>query len=77
VIGHYDRKPALLDTAPLNVGIFHSGSGFNDDAFFELYGRVGAAIARAIPELREADPPRPGRAGAPVKPAPQRRSLRW
>jgi len=53
VIGHYDRKPALLEKDPLNVGIFHSGSGFNDDAFFELYGQVVAAISRAIPELRE------------------------
>ncbi len=58
VIGHYDRKPALLDKEPLNVGIFHSGSGFNDDAFFELYGHVADAIARAIPELQDAGEPR-------------------
>jgi pimeloyl-ACP methyl ester carboxylesterase len=59
VIGHYDRKPALLETTPLNIGIFHSGSGFNDDAFFALCGQVVAAIARAIPELRDASQPRP------------------
>jgi pimeloyl-ACP methyl ester carboxylesterase len=60
VIGHYDRKPALLDKEPLNVGIFHSGSGFNDDAFFELYGHVADVIARAIPELQDAGEPRRG-----------------
>ena len=51
VIGHYDRKPALFDKLPLNVGLFHSGSGFNDDAFFELYSQVAAAILRTIPDL--------------------------
>ncbi len=59
VVGHYDRKPALLDKEPLNVGIFHSGSGFNDDSFFELYDHVADAIARAIPELQGVDRPRP------------------
>lgn len=54
VIGHYDRAPALLEEEPLNVGIFHSGSGFDDDAFFELCGLVVGAISRSIPELAQA-----------------------
>jgi hypothetical protein len=50
VLGHYDRKPGLLEDQPIDAGLFHSGSGFNDDAFFELYGQVAAAILRAIPD---------------------------
>lgn len=54
VIGHYDRKPALLDEQPLNIGLFHSGSGFNDDSFFELYHHIAAAILRNIPDAQGA-----------------------
>ncbi|WP_437674522.1 esterase/lipase family protein [Sorangium sp. So ce131] len=52
VLGHYDRKDELIPGPPLNAGLFHSGSRFGDDQFFELYKRVASAIARAI-EPRE------------------------
>jgi hypothetical protein len=44
VIGHYDRQDPLTDGTPINDGVFRSGSGFADDAFFELYGRVSRAL---------------------------------
>jgi len=51
VLGHYDRRDALMDGRPLNAGLFHSGAGFGDDEFFALYRRVAAAIARAVPAV--------------------------
>ena len=48
VIGHYDRAPGPFDDRPPQEGMFHSGSGFDDDRFFQLYGRVGDAIARSM-----------------------------
>ena len=49
VLGHYDRQDALIAGRPYNAGLFHSGAGFGDDEFFELYRRVGEAILRTIP----------------------------
>jgi pimeloyl-ACP methyl ester carboxylesterase len=49
VLGHYDRQDDLIDGTPLNAGLFHSGAGFGDDQFFELYRRVACAILRAVP----------------------------
>jgi pimeloyl-ACP methyl ester carboxylesterase len=63
VIGHYDRGRKPLEERTMQVGLFHSGSGFDDDAFFELYGRVVDAICKAIPDARR----RPG--DAPSAPA--------
>jgi hypothetical protein len=53
VIGYHDRPAGPLDQQPLQVGMFHSGSGFTDRCFFELYGRVAQAVCRAIPDLEE------------------------
>ena len=44
VMGHYDRRDALVEGRPLNTGLFHSGAGFGDDQFFDLYGAVARAI---------------------------------
>jgi pimeloyl-ACP methyl ester carboxylesterase len=43
VIGDYDRWDKATGLA-MDTGIFHSGAGFGDDQFFELYGRVAAAL---------------------------------
>ncbi|AUX47999.1 uncharacterized protein SOCE26_095250 [Sorangium cellulosum] len=48
VLGHYDRKDEFIAGPPLNAGLFHSGSRFGDNQFFELYKRVALAIARSI-----------------------------
>ena len=45
ILGHYDRTDALIDDRPLNAGIFHSGAGFGDEQFFELYRRIAEIIA--------------------------------
>ncbi|XXT15500.1 hypothetical protein WME94_35155 [Sorangium sp. So ce429] len=47
VLGHYDRKDEFIPGPPLNAGLFHSGSRFGDNQFFELYKRVAAAVVRA------------------------------
>lgn len=48
VIGHYpwqDRLSTdLAGTRPLNTGLLHSGAGFGDDEFFDLYERVAQEI---------------------------------
>ncbi|MDB4989207.1 MAG: hypothetical protein JWN04_4385 [Myxococcaceae bacterium] len=44
VLGHYDRLDPLTGDALINRGFFCSGAGFGDDQFFDLYGRVAAAI---------------------------------
>jgi hypothetical protein len=49
VLGHYDRRDAIVGGRPYNSGLFHSGAGFGDDEFFALYRRVARAILRAIP----------------------------
>jgi len=49
VLGHYDREDAFVGGRPLNMGLFHSGAGFGDDQFYELFGRVAEILARAIP----------------------------
>lgn len=49
VLGHYDRQDDLIDGAPLNAGLFHSGAAFGDDEFFALYRRVACAVLRAVP----------------------------
>ncbi len=49
VLGHYDRVDELVDGEPLNAGLFHSGAGFRDGQFFELYRRVAEAVLAAIP----------------------------
>ena len=45
VIGHYDRIDALVDGQTLNRGLFHSGCGFGDDAFFLLWESVAREIS--------------------------------
>jgi len=54
VIGYYDRKMWVVDehgqeqeTTAVS-GFLHSGSGFGDEQFFELYRRVGRVIVRAM-----------------------------
>ncbi|MCL2451093.1 MAG: hypothetical protein FWD17_19275 [Polyangiaceae bacterium] len=44
VIGHYDRTDPLTNGAPINDGVFRSGSGFGDDQFFALYSEVAKAF---------------------------------
>jgi pimeloyl-ACP methyl ester carboxylesterase len=64
VVGYYDRHVWTLDdegheqSTQLMSGLLHSGSGFRDDQFFELYRRVAGVIARAASRssrLRERD----------------------
>jgi pimeloyl-ACP methyl ester carboxylesterase len=57
VLGHYDRRDALIPGRVLNAGLFHSGAGFGDDEFFALYRRIAARVVDAI-----------GRATAPAAP---------
>jgi hypothetical protein len=51
VVGYYDRHAWMLDGdgelrfEQVLSGLLHSGSGFRDDQFFELYGRVANAVA--------------------------------
>jgi pimeloyl-ACP methyl ester carboxylesterase len=45
VLGHYDRKDALVEGAVLNAGLFHSGAGFGDDEFFTLLHRIADAMS--------------------------------
>lgn len=49
VLGHYDRQDAFVDDKPLNLGLFHSGAGFGDDQFYELWRRVAQELANVIP----------------------------
>lgn len=49
VLGHYDRQDAFVDDKPLNLGLFHSGAGFGDDQFYELYRRVAEELSEVIP----------------------------
>jgi hypothetical protein len=49
VLGHYDRQDSLIEGEPYNAGLFHSGAGFGDDEFFELYRRVARTILKTIP----------------------------
>jgi pimeloyl-ACP methyl ester carboxylesterase len=51
VLGHYDRLDELVSDAVLNHGLFHSGAGFRDDQFFELYGEVANVVAESIRSL--------------------------
>ncbi|HET6333456.1 MAG TPA: hypothetical protein VFG30_09605 [Polyangiales bacterium] len=54
VVGYYDRHSFKVDThgheqaAQVLSGLLHSGSGFRDDEFFELYRRVADVIATAF-----------------------------
>ena len=52
VLGHYDRQDSLIEGSPYNAGLFHSGAGFGDDEFFNLYRRVAQAILKTIPGAR-------------------------
>jgi hypothetical protein len=49
VLGHYDRQDAFVDDKPLNLGLFHSGAGFRDDQFYELWRRVAQVLGAVIP----------------------------
>jgi len=49
VLGHYDRTDMFMDDAPLNLGLFHSGAGFNDNQFYTLYDRVAGVLAQQMP----------------------------
>ena len=49
VLGHYDRRDALIDGPAINAGLFHSGAGFGDNEFFALYSRVADTILQGIP----------------------------
>jgi pimeloyl-ACP methyl ester carboxylesterase len=48
VLGHYDRSDSLVSGRSLNAGLFHSGAGFGDDQFFELYREVARVLVEAI-----------------------------
>ena len=54
VVGHYDRTMWTLDadghehTTNVVSGLLHSGCGFADQQFFELYRRVARVIASAM-----------------------------
>jgi hypothetical protein len=54
VVGYYDRHVFKLDengheqTTQVLSGLLHSGSGFRDDQFFELYRRVGEVITASF-----------------------------
>jgi pimeloyl-ACP methyl ester carboxylesterase len=43
VIGDYDRWD-MATGLPMDTGVFHSGAGFGDDQFFDLYARVAGAL---------------------------------
>jgi hypothetical protein len=51
VVGYYDRHEWRVDAdgndrlVPIVSGLMHSGSGFRDEQFFELYRRVAEVIA--------------------------------
>jgi pimeloyl-ACP methyl ester carboxylesterase len=53
VVGYYDRHAWTLDdqgneqSSQVLSGLLHSGSGFRDDQFFDLYRRVSEQIAGA------------------------------
>jgi len=53
VVGYYDRHTWLRDRdgreqyPQVLSGLLHSGSGFRDDQFFELYGHVAKVLAEA------------------------------
>lgn len=57
VLGHHDRQDGLIDGAPYNAGLFHSGAAFGDNQFFGLYRRVADAILKAIPLSSENSSP--------------------
>lgn len=54
VVGYYDRHAWRLDrdgqerASHVVSGLLHSGSGFRDNQFFELYRRVAKEIAEAV-----------------------------
>jgi pimeloyl-ACP methyl ester carboxylesterase len=54
VIGYYDRHVFTLDESgheqatQVLSGLLHSGSGFRDDQFFELYRRVAGVIVESF-----------------------------
>jgi pimeloyl-ACP methyl ester carboxylesterase len=55
VVGHYPRVDPLSSPEggpdgrkTINAGLFHSGAGFRDDQFFELYRRVAERIRDAM-----------------------------
>ena len=52
VLGHYDRQDGLIRGRPFNAGLFHSGAGFGDPQFFELYRRVAQEILHSRAHVR-------------------------
>jgi hypothetical protein len=54
VVGYYDRQEWTVDAdgherqVPIVSGLLHSGSGFRDDQFFELYRRMAEVIASSV-----------------------------
>jgi hypothetical protein len=54
VLGHYDRQDGLIAGRPFNAGLFHSGAGFGDPQFFELYRRVAQEILHTRTHVRRA-----------------------
>jgi hypothetical protein len=54
VLGHYDRQDGLIAGRPFNAGLFHSGAGFGDPQFFELYRRVAQEILHTRTRVRRA-----------------------
>jgi len=48
VLGHYDRADSLISGRELNQGLFHSGAGFGDNQFFELYREVARVLVESI-----------------------------
>ena len=58
VLGHYDRLDSPVEGKFYNEGLFHSGAGFGDEEFFQLYRRVARAILKTIPGVhREEEVP--------------------
>jgi hypothetical protein len=52
VLGHYDHQDALVGGKPFDAGLFHSGAGFGDTQFFELYRTVAEIILHARTKAR-------------------------
>src|SRR3989442_14600340 len=52
VLGHYDRRDALIGGRPYNAGLFHSGAAVGGNEVFGLYRR--GAQARPEREPRAA-----------------------
>jgi pimeloyl-ACP methyl ester carboxylesterase len=48
VLGHYDRADSLVSGRALGQGLFHSGSRFGDNQFFELNREISRTLVELI-----------------------------